>query len=156
MVQPWMMLNLAVRGFCVWAARVFWRLGWLMRISCFLSTSFLSMRVAFNFSVLRVVVCLFCDIFNGLLICYTISPPLAFGCFLFLSFCSTDEDTAEYLYDVLSSASDNTSPWLTQERHVVVGAIQGALEGLRGIGKVYEERVAEALATLQLPVPPAM
>jgi predicted RNA polymerase sigma factor len=69
-------------------------------------------------------------------------------------FCSTDEDTAEYLYDILSSANDD-SPWLTQERRVIVGAIQGALQGLRGIGKVYEERVAEALATFQLP-PPAM
>jgi len=66
----------------------------------------------------------------------------------------SDEDTAEYLYDVLSSTNDY-SPWLTQERRVIVGAIQDALQGFRGIGKVYEERVAEALATFQLS-PPAM
>lgn len=67
----------------------------------------------------------------------------------------SDEDTAEYLYDVLSSANDDSSPWFAQERRVVVDAIQGALQGLRGIGKVYEERVGEALATFQL-APPAM
>jgi len=66
----------------------------------------------------------------------------------------SDEDTAEYLFDVLSSANDDPS-WLTQERRVTVASIQGALQGLRGIGKGYEERVAEALATLQ-PPPPAM
>jgi len=67
----------------------------------------------------------------------------------------SDEDTAEYLYDVLSSAKEDYSSWLTQERHVTVSVIQGALQGLRDNGKVYEERVAEALATLQLP-PPTM
>jgi len=86
----------------------------------------------------------------------TTLPLLGFDCFLFLfPFCSTDEDTAEYLYDVLSSANDDSSPWFAQERRVVVDAIQGALQGLRGIGKVYEERVGEALATFQL-APPAM
>jgi hypothetical protein len=91
--------------------------------------------------------------FNGLLV--ILPSSLFHPCFFaFLSFCSTDEDTAEYLFDVLSSANEDPS-WLNQECRVTVGAIQGALQGLRGIGKVYEERVAEALATLQ-PPPRAM
>jgi hypothetical protein len=98
----------------------------------------------------------FCDILNGLLILTLLPPSPWLRLFSFsFPFCSTDEDTAEYLYDVLSFANDDSSPWFAQERRVVVSAIQGALQGLRGIGKVYEERVAEALATFQL-APPAM
>lgn len=73
--------------------------------------------------------------------------PLSVVVFHFL-FCSTDEDTAEYLFDVLSSTNDDASSRLTQERRFTVGAIHGALQGLRGTGKGYEERVAEALAML--------
>lgn len=71
---------------------------------------------------------------------------LSFFSFLSISFLLTDEDTAEYLFDVLSSKEDRSS-WLAQGRRVTVVAIQDALRGLRG-AKVYEERVAEALATL--------
>jgi hypothetical protein len=155
MVQMWIMLNLVVRGFCVRAAHMFWRLGWLMRISCFLF-NFLVLRVVFRFFLFLLDgrLFFFCDILNGPLI-VTLLPAFPFlVSVLFFSFCSTDEDTAEYLYDVLSSTNDY-SPWLTQERRVIVGAIQDALQGFRGIGKVYEERVAEALATFQLS-PPAM
>jgi len=82
---------------------------------------------------------------------------LSLGLVSFLPFCSTDEDTAEYLVDLLSSANDPASSWLfTQERHVAVGAIRSTLEGLRGIGKSYEERVVQALGVLQAqPAPPA-
>jgi hypothetical protein len=80
---------------------------------------------------------------------YTTSPPRLL--FLPPSFCSTDEDTAEYLYDILSIA--NYSSWITQERHVTVGAIQEKLQGQRSFGKVYEERVAGALATLRPTAP---
>ncbi|KIM89117.1 hypothetical protein PILCRDRAFT_813027 [Piloderma croceum F 1598] len=129
-----------------------WRLGWLMRISCLLF-NFLALRVVFQFFPFlldgRFI------LLNGLLIVTLLShfPFLASIVFFPFPFCSTDEDTAEYLYDVLSSANDDSSSWLTQERRVIVGAIQGALQGFRGIGKVYEERVAEALATFQLPAP---
>jgi hypothetical protein len=74
----------------------------------------------------------------------------------FFSLCSTDIDTAEYLYDVLAANNDNgPSQWLlTQGRRVIVGKLREALHGLRGHGKVYEERVAEALAMVSPPPPP--
>jgi hypothetical protein len=82
MVQMWMMLNLVVRGFCVRAARMSWRLGWLMRISCFLF-NFLALRVVFQFFLFFwMVVCLFYDILNTL----HYSPLLRFDCFLSFSF----------------------------------------------------------------------
>jgi len=71
----------------------------------------------------------------------------------------SDIDTAEYLYDVLAANNDNgPSQWLlTQGRRVIVGKLREALHGLRGHGKVYEERVAEALAMLSpLPPPPSV
>jgi hypothetical protein len=64
----------------------------------------------------------------------------------------TDADTAEYLYDLLLAANDDPS-WQMQERRVIVGRIGDALRGLRGNGKIYEERVAEALATLSTAPP---
>jgi hypothetical protein len=111
-----------------------------MRISYFFSNCFLCARWV-QFLFLRTS---FCDDFR-----FPLSADF-FLPFLFFSFCSTDDDTAEYLYDILTSANDSPS-WVTQERRVTVGAIQGALQGLRGNGKVYEERVAEALAALQPP-----
>src|ERR1700691_1809578 len=127
-----MMLSPVVRSFCVRLARVLWR--W---------TGLCEFRVSFLLAFLRWTLVLISlgGVFSWT-VCYCTVFPHPF-CFLFL-FCSTDEDTAEYLFDVLSSANDDPS-WLTQERRVTVATIQGALQGLRGIGKGYEERVAEAL-----------
>ena len=113
----------------------------------------LSLRIVFNFFLFLLGWWFIYNFLRRLLVILpsSLSHPWFFA---LLSFCSTDEDTAEYLFDILSSASEDPSR-LNQECRVTVGAIQGALEGLRGIGKVYEERVAEALATLQTP-PPVM
>lgn len=58
---------------------------------------------------------------------------------------STDDDTANYLYDALT-AKDSPSQRLVQEGQITAQAIRGALQELGDTHDVYEERVAAVWA----------
>lgn len=60
---------------------------------------------------------------------------------------STDDDTAEYLYDAIT-AKGSLSQWLVQERQITAQAIRRTLQELRDTSQVYEERVAAVWAML--------